>query len=76
VRRWQIILRFRASRSWVRVGLVAGKREIRAMLAFGISTVEQYARATRKRRLNGSAISYGLLRVDQLLGKAALTDSR
>jgi hypothetical protein len=32
--------------------------------------------ATRKRRLNGSAISYGLLRVDQLLGKAALTDSR
>ena len=35
------------------------------MLAFGISTLEQYARVTRKHRPNGSAISYGLLQIGE-----------
>ena len=35
------------------------------MLAFGIYTVEQYARATSKRRLDDSAISYGLLQIGE-----------
>ena len=35
------------------------------MLAFGISTLEQYARVARKHRPNGSAISYGLLQIGE-----------
>lgn len=33
------------------------------MLALGISTEGQYARAKSRRRLDGSAISYGLLQI-------------
>lgn len=36
-----------------------------AIMALGIYTIDQYAAATRKRRLNGSAISYDLLRIGE-----------
>jgi hypothetical protein len=47
--------------------------EWRAMLAFGISTLEQYDRATEQRRLNGPPISYGLLQIGENPTEADIT---
>jgi hypothetical protein len=38
---------------------------MKAVLTFGIYTVEQYARAPGKRHLSGVSVSYGLLKIDR-----------
>jgi hypothetical protein len=56
---------FRANRTCGRVGVSWRAKGGTGLLAFGISTVDQYVRATRKRRVSCPTISYDLLQVGE-----------